>query len=433
MTNLKIGGNNQKNNNLVLKYLSVLLVTILFFSCTDKEKQQDENIEVKKIETPEEELRKAYGFILNQYNVKYDTVVSGDSFGKILGDNNFSAAQIHHINEKIKNNFNVRDIRIGKPYTLLKSKETDSLLYFIYEKSRLKYTVISLKDSISVTDKEIPTVLKTRTVAGELDGSLSESINRLGVQPGIATNLSRIYAWSIDFFKLDKGDKFALNVTERFLENGEYIGVESINGSFIEYRGKKMYAFPFKKSADQNNFEYYDEEGKQMKNMFLKAPLKYFRITSKFTRQRFHPVQLKWKAHNGTDYAAPHGTEIMTTAAGTVVQTGYTAGNGNFVKVKHNGTYTTQYLHMSKILVKKGQRVAQGQVIGRVGSTGLATGPHVCYRFWKNGVQVDPLSQKLPNAEPMDKKQLPLYLNSIKTIKQELDSVADSKFSIKDN
>mgnify|MGYP003393598374 FL=1 len=123
----------------------------------------------------------------------------------------------------------------------------------------------------------------------------------------------------------------------------------------------------------------------------------------------------------------------MTTAAGTVVQTGYTAGNGNFVKVKHNGTYTTQYLHMSKILVKKGQRVAQGQVIGRVGSTGLATGPHVCYRFWKNGVQVDPLSQKLPNAEPMDKKQLPLYLNSIKTIKQELDSVADSKFSIKDN
>lgn len=408
-----------------MKYLSILLASALLLSCGDK---KEEKALDKVIETPKEEIREAFGFVLNDFNVHHDTIVSGDSFGKILGKYNYNASQIHVVDEAIKNEFNTRDIRIGKPYTLLKAKGTDSLQVFIYEKDRLHYTVIDFRDSIRVANKEVPTVLKTRTVAGELEGSLSESLSKLGVDSGIATRLSGIYAWSIDFFKLDKGNKFALNLTERYLENGEYIGVESVNGSFIEYRGKLMYSFPYKKDDNQKKAEYYDEEGKQMKNMFLKAPLKFFRITSKFTRNRFHPVQLKWKAHSGTDYAAPHGTEIMTTAAGKVIQTGYTAGNGNFVKVKHNGTYTTQYLHMSKILVRTGQSVAQGQVIGRVGSTGLATGPHVCYRFWKNGVQVDPLSQKLPNSEPMSKKDLPNYLKQIEPIKQELDSVAKQTF-----
>lgn len=408
-----------------MKYLSILLASALLLSCGDK---KEEKALDKVIETPKEEIREAFGFVLNDFNVHHDTIVSGDSFGKILGKYNYNASQIHVVDEAIKNEFNTRDIRIGKPYTLLKAKGTDSLQVFIYEKDRLHYTVIDFRNSIRVANKEVPTVLKTRTVAGELEGSLSESLSKLGVDSGIATRLSGIYAWSIDFFKLDKGNKFALNLTERYLENGEYIGVESVNGSFIEYRGKLMYSFPYKKDDNQKKAEYYDEEGKQMKNMFLKAPLKFFRITSKFTRNRFHPVQLKWKAHSGTDYAAPHGTEIMTTAAGKVIQTGYTAGNGNFVKVKHNGTYTTQYLHMSKILVRIGQSVAQGQVIGRVGSTGLATGPHVCYRFWKNGVQVDPLSQKLPNSEPMSKKDLPNYLKQIEPIKQELDSVAKQTF-----
>ena len=144
--------------------------------------------------------------------------------------------------------------------------------------------------------------------------------------------------------------------------------------------------------------------------------------------QRFHPVQHRWKAHKGTDYAAPRGTPITTTAGGVVEQSGYTAGNGNFVKVKHNGTYSTQYLHMSKILVRRGQRVTQGQVIGLVGSTGLATGPHVCYRFWKNGVQVDALRLKLPNSQPMEGRNLPRFKEQIRPLKRELDSVADIRF-----
>ncbi len=162
-----------------------------------------------------------------------------------------------------------------------------------------------------------------------------------------------------------------------------------------------------------------------MKNFFLKTPIKFSRISSRFSSNRFHPVQQTWKAHKGTDYAAPYGTPITTTAAGVVEQTGFTTGNGNFVKVKHNGTYSTQYLHMSRILVRRGQHVTQGQVIGKVGSTGLATGPHVCYRFLKNGVQVDALKLKLPNGEPMNGSSKKRFLTHIEPLKRELDSVAN--------
>jgi murein DD-endopeptidase MepM/ murein hydrolase activator NlpD len=157
----------------------------------------------------------------------------------------------------------------------------------------------------------------------------------------------------------------------------------------------------------------------------LKTPIKFSRITSRFTMNRFHPVQHRWKAHKGTDYAAPTGTPITTTASGVVEQAGYTAGNGNYVKVKHNGTYSTQYLHMSKILVRRGQHVNQGDVIGRVGSTGLATGPHVCYRFWKNGVQVDALRLNLPSGEPMTGGNKERFLKKITPLKRELDSIAN--------
>jgi murein DD-endopeptidase MepM/ murein hydrolase activator NlpD len=162
--------------------------------------------------------------------------------------------------------------------------------------------------------------------------------------------------------------------------------------------------------------------------MFLKAPLKFSRISSRFSPRRFHPVQKRWKAHNGTDYAAPTGTPIMTTANGVVERAGYTAGNGNYVKVKHNSTYSTQYLHMSKIKVRTGQRVQQGDVIGLVGSTGLATGPHVCYRFWKNGVQVDALKQKLPSSQPMESKYKPRFMAQMAPLKKELDSISNITF-----
>jgi murein DD-endopeptidase MepM/ murein hydrolase activator NlpD len=244
------------------------------------------------------------------------------------------------------------------------------------------------------------------------------------VEGSLASKITKIYAWSIDFFKLKKGDRFALTFTERYINDSIYDGVDSLEAAFFEYKGKIAYAFPYATNRS-GKIEYYDDEGKTLKNFFLKTPIKFSRITSRYSSNRLHPVQGIWKAHKGTDYAAPYGTPITSTAAGVVEQTGFTTGNGNFVKVKHNGTYSTQYLHMSKILVRRGQHVNQGQIIGRVGSTGLATGPHVCYRFWKNGVQVDALRLKLPTGESMSGSSKQRFLQQIEPLKRQLDSVAN--------
>jgi murein DD-endopeptidase MepM/ murein hydrolase activator NlpD len=371
-----------------------------------------------------------YGFKLNDFNVVNDTIAAGDTFGGILGRQNLDTLQVHEIIQKVKDSFDVRQIRKGRPYTMLRNLDrTNKLQAFIYQPDRLTYYVIDLRDSVTVTKKTRPLTIRKRTIAGQLDGSLSEALQKEKVEPELASRIAKVYAWSIDFFKLKKGDKFGVTFTERFINDTVYDGVDSLQAAFFEYKGKIIYAFPFAQNPESGKLEYYDEQGKPLKNFFLKAPLKYVNITSRFSRNRFHPVQLIWKAHKGTDYAAPTGTPIMTTAAGVVEKTGYTAGNGNFVKVRHNGTYSTQYLHMSKILVRQGQRVSQGQVIGKVGSTGLASGPHVCYRFWKNGVQVDALGLKLPNAEPMNNKFKPRFVAQMTPLKNELDSIAGLRFT----
>jgi murein DD-endopeptidase MepM/ murein hydrolase activator NlpD len=368
-----------------------------------------------------------FGFTLSDYNVVNDTVKSGDTFGSIIQRQNIGDKKVYDIVAQVKDTFDVRTIRINKPYTLLRSKnKTNKLDVFIYQPDALHYYVVDLRDSIATVHKKTkPLTLKRRTIGGLLKGSLSETLESAKVEGALASKISKIFAWSVDFFKLKKGDRFGLTFTERYINDSIYDGVDSLEAAFFEYKGKIIYAFPFEQNQGSGKIEYYDEEGKTLKNFFLKTPIKFSRITSHFTSNRFHPVQQIWKAHKGTDYAAPYGTPIATTAAGTVEQTGFTAGNGNFVKVKHNSTYSTQYLHMSRILVRRGQHVNQGQTIGLVGSTGLASGPHVCYRFWKNGVQVDALRLKLPNGEPMTGKNKELFLKKIEPLKFELDSVSN--------
>ena len=376
-------------------------------------------------EQPAQPKLEQFGVNFNDFNILQDTIRRGDTFGSIIEDQNLGEKQVYDIIEKVKDTFDVRTVRIGKAYTFLRSKDRyKKLMVMVYQPDRGSYYVIDFRDSVSVSKIIRPIRVKQRTIAGELDGSLSEALNKQGVDGALANKLTKVYAWSIDFFKLKKGDKFGVTFTERYIDDTIYDGLDSLKAAFFEYKGKKIYAFPFAQNEASGKLDYYDENGKALKNFFLKSPLKYVNITSRFSKSRFHPVQMIWKAHKGTDYAAPTGTPIMTTAAGVVEQTGYTAGNGNFVKVKHDRTYSTQYLHMSKILVRRGQRVTQGAVIGKVGSTGLATGPHVCYRFWKNGVQVDALRLKLPNSQPMDRKNLPRFMTQIEPLKRELDSVA---------
>lgn len=368
-----------------------------------------------------------FGFHYDDYNVHYDTIWAQDTFERILKKQNLNGKKAAQIIAKIKDSIPT-SVRFMRPYVALRTKDKyHKLQYLIYQPNRLDYYLVDLTDSVVAFKKSRPLTFVSRTIAGKLDGSLSTTLKNLKVDPSLANKLLKVYAWSIDFFKLKKGNKFAISFTERYINDTIYDGVDSLRASFIEYKGEKFYAFPFQQEKNAK-IDYYNDKGKALKNFFLKAPLKYIHITSKFSKNRFHPVQLRWKAHKGTDYAAPTGTPIMSTAAGVVEQAGFTAGNGNFVKIKHDKTYSTQYLHMSRILVRRGQRVKQGDVIGKVGSTGLSSGPHVCYRFWKNGVQVDALRLKLPNSQPMESQNLPRFNKQMQPLKRELDSIMAIKF-----
>ena len=401
----------------------VLLTTIL--SCNKSADKLDKKAQIKKVAVKAE--HSDFGFNFADFNVVQDTVRKGDTFGTIINKQNIGDRKVFEIVESVKDTFDVRIIKPNRSYTMLRSKgKTNKLEVFVYQPDALSYYIFDLRDSVIVAHKKTrPITIRRRTIGGVVKGSLSETLGDAGVEAALASRITKIYSWSIDFFKLKKGDRYGITFTERFINDSIYDGVDEFEASFFEYKGKLVYAFPFVQNEASGKVEYYDEEGKTLKNFFLKTPIKFSRITSRFTMNRFHPVQHRWKAHKGTDYAAPTGTPITTTASGVVEQAGYTAGNGNFVKVKHNGTYSTQYLHMSKILVRRGQHVNQGDVIGRVGSTGLATGPHVCYRFWKNGVQVDALRLNLPTGEPMTGNNKQRFLDKITPLKRELDSIAN--------
>lgn len=402
----------------------VFVIVILLFSiisCNKTEEKVETKISMPKTKKVE------FGFNYADFNVVQDTIKQGDSFGSIIQGQNIGNKQVYDIVEQVKDSFNVRTIRYNKPYTILRSKnKTNKLQVFIYQPDALTYYIIDFHDSIAnAYKKEKPVTLKQKMIGGVLKSSLSETLGNNSVEAALANRITKVFSWSIDFFKLKKGDRYGLIFTERFINGRTYDGVEELQAAFFEYKGKIIYAFPFQKDTTSGKIEYYDDQGKTLKNFFLKTPIKFSRITSKFTMNRFHPVQHRWKAHKGTDYAAPTGTPISTTASGVVEQTGYTAGNGNFVKVKHNGTYSTQYLHMSRILVRRGQRVTQGQKIGLVGSTGLASGPHVCYRFWKNGIQVDALRLNLPTGESLAGNDRERFLKEMEPLKAQLDSIGN--------
>ncbi len=256
-----------------------------------------------------------------------------------------------------------------------------------------------------------------------METKLSKTLQDANISPVLAIELSNVYAWAIDFYRIQKNDWFKVVYEEKSVE-GKSIGIGRIISAQFNHGGKDFYAHLFNQDGIP---DYFDEKANSLRKAFLKSPLKFGRLTSGFTMKRFHPVQKINKAHLGTDYAAPSGTPILSTGNGTVIESAYGVFNGNYVKIKHNSTYTTQYLHMSKRGVKKGESVKQGDVIGYVGSTGLATGPHVCYRFWKNGKQTNHLAEEFPTSDPIK----PNYKDSFNLVMKEnlkkLDAVSVKK------
>lgn len=392
-------------------------------SCNEAKENEDVAENIEEVIPVEPKEVKEYGMILSDFEVIRDTVRSGDIFGNILQNHGLGPGSVYELVEAVKDTFNPRRIVIGKPYVILKAKDSaQTPLKFIYENDLINYTVIDLEgDPGAYTDRK-PVSIKRNTVTGVIETSLSDAIQGQGLNYLLTHELNNIYMWSIDFFRLQKGDRFKMVVNERYVNDSIYAGIESVEAAEFVHQERPYFAFSYSDSQTGDR-DYYDEQARPLQSFFLKAPLNYTRISSRYSPRRFHPVQKRWKAHKGTDYAAPHGTPIWSTADGTVVAASYTQGNGNYVKVKHNGTYTTQYLHMSKRNVRVGQRVKQGDVIGYVGSTGLATGPHVCYRFWVNGQQVDPFRQDLPSAEPLDETLHDSYFASIESLKSELATI----------
>ena len=365
-----------------------------------------------------------FGILLNDYHVVRDTVVRGDSFGGILEKYGIYYPQIYNINNVAKKAFNFRKIRTGRPYTLLCSKDslqTPELL--IYQPNAIDYVTVKLQDSLWAKKEQKEVRLIQREAWGVINSSLYETLNEQGLSPLVAYDMSDIYAWTIDFFRLEKGDRFKVFYTEKYVNDSVFVGHNRVHAAYFEHRGKPIYAIEFESDSIRGINEFFDEKGKNLRRAFLRAPVNFSRISSRYNTKRRISYYGRVKPHYGTDFAAPVGTPIRTTAAGKVIKSGYAKGNGNYVTIRHNGTYSTQYLHMKKRGVRVGQYVAQGDYIGTVGMTGYTSGPHVCYRFWKNGKQVDPFKTKLPDAKPIASDLKEAYLQHMIPWKEKLDCI----------
>ena len=408
------------------KIFVALLICILLISCGQEKPETNKSKIVK------EKIVKQFGYTLNDYTVKRDTVKKGDSFGSILENNNLFYPQIYNIVQKAKKVFDVRRINLGKPYTILFSKDSVKIpKVLIYQPNLIDYVVVSLTDSLFAEKKSKAVKLKEFEAEGVITSSLSETMEEKKLSPLLSNELSEIYAWTIDFFRLEKGDNFKIIYSAKFVDDSIAVGLNRIHSAYFEHRAKPFYAIEFETDPKRGLFEYFDENGKNLRRAFLRAPVQFSRISSRYNLKRKIAYYGRIRPHLGTDFAAPRGTPIRATASGTVTKASYTRSNGNYIKIKHNGTYSTQYLHMDKRGVKVGQFVKQGDYIGTVGMTGNTSGPHVCYRFWKNGKQVDPLKQKLPEAKPISKELKKRYLKYMMPVKNQLDSIESITFEKK--
>ena len=394
----------------VVSVLSILLSACSNFDIAEK---KEKPIEYK------------YGYNIDQYIFEEKKIKSGDTFGDILEGVGIDYPEIYEALQKTKGDVNFKKLQIGKPYTLIFSKDTlRSLKAFVYHPSVEGYSFIQLKDSVFGETIVKPKSYKEMEASGIIDNSLYLTLEEQNMNPLLTYYLSDIYAWTIDFFRLEKGDRFKVIYTESFVDDTISVGISRIKAAYFLHRGNEQYAFEYETDSIKGIVEYLDQDAKNLRRAFLQSPIKFGRVSSRYNlSRRIAYYGNRIRPHKGTDFAAPIGTPILSTANGVIVKSSYTRANGRYVTVKHNNTYSTQYLHMQKSNVRVGQQVEQGDVIGWVGMTGNTSGPHVCYRFWKNGLQVDPFKQKLPEAKPVSESLKKQYFRDISLVRSQLDSI----------
>ncbi|RLD43452.1 MAG: hypothetical protein DRI89_04545 [Bacteroidetes bacterium] len=377
--------------------LLYFLIVLGLFSCGTS----DENTTVtdeKIINIPEF----AYGINIDSLKVIKGNVKKNEFLADILLRHGVDYQIIDYIARYTRDTFDVRKIRTGNKYSIICTNDSsEKALYFAYEISAASFVLYHLTDSLYAKRgaKEINII--TDSTSGVIQSSLWNALVEKNADPNLANDLSEIYAWTIDFFGLQKGDKYKAIFEQYFVED-QYISLGKVKAAKFYHGGKNRYAFYFEQNGSG---DYFDEEGKSLQRAFLKAPLRYSRISSGFSNSRLHPVLKIRRPHHGIDYAAPTGTPVYTVGDGKIIKKGYQKrGGGNYVKVKHNGTYSTTYMHLKGFAkgIKVGKYVKQGDLLGYVGQTGLATGPHLDFRFYRNGKAVNPLKVESPPSKPID-------------------------------
>ena len=374
------------------------------------------------ITEPAEPVSEAYGIPLYGLSAFRCTVTPGQSLSEILQAHGVGYGTILAAAQASRDVFDVRSLQPGRPFCVLRPTGPGAKAqYFIYEPNDVDYLVFDLKSPISVTRASKQVTIHERTVWGTVQISLWEALRQQQADPALATVMAEIFAWTIDFHHLQPGDGFTAVFEEKFVD-GRSAGLGNISGIRFHHRGRDHYAFRFE---TQGVGGYFDEKGESLRKAFLKAPLKYRRISSGYSKRRLHPVTGKYRPHPGIDYAAPIGTPVMSVGDGVVVKAAFGRSNGNYITLRHNRIYSTQYLHLSRFArgIRAGTAVRQGDVIGYVGTTGLATGPHLDYRFRVNGVAVNPLTYDMPSATPVDKDLLASYRLHMAIIKARLDAL----------
>lgn len=400
-----------------------VLVLFLLTRLGGKGERIQEKGKKKNVEIAEEPvIIYRYGLPVDSFQVEDGRIQQNQNLSEILLPKGISYGRIDELVKISKPSFDVRKIKANKPCTFFYSLDsTRALQYMVYEKDLEEFVVFDFRDTLAVWLGQKDVEIQKRTASGIIESSLWNSMVDLGVSPKLAIELSEIYAWTIDFFGIQKGDRFNIIYTVKVID-GEAIGVDQVLAASFFHGGRDHYAFGF---TQGDKFSYFDEKGQSLKRAFLKAPLNFKRISSKFTKSRYHPILKIYRPHSGVDYAAAEGTEVQSIGDGKVVKIGYDKASGNYIKIKHNSVYTSGYMHLQhRPKLSVGASVRQGQAIGKVGKTGYATGPHLDFRVWKNGTPVDPLKIESPPVEPVAAAYQAEFESRKSAYMRELDSLS---------
>ena len=403
-----------------LSYFSISIVLLSIFlwgwvECSDPSNKIPETL-------AQQPQLNSFGFFSDSLDHRTFSVSKNETLSDLLLKHGVPGTEIIRIVNHAKEVLDVKKIVAGNFYhTFTNDDSLNTLVYFVYEKSPRHFVVFDLRDSVNVYESEKEVVVKENQKSSVIDHSLYVSLMNAEATPELAIKLSQIFAWQIDFYHLQKGDHFKVIYDELYIDN-KFFAIGMIKAALFSHSGKDFYAIPF---TQDSVYQYFDEEGNSLRKAFLKAPLEFGRISSRYSKNRLHPVLKTHRPHLGVDYAAPVGTPIRSTGDGVVSDIGYNRGSGKFIKIRHNSIYTTMYLHLSRYSkgIKKGSKVQQGQVIGYVGSTGLSTGPHLDYRFFVNGNPVDPLKVEVPPSHPIKKELIAEYEVQRDSVMKLLDKV----------